>query len=130
PATAAAAGSGRPERSLLEIYRDRRFWVCVVLVIVVNLTWHFFRVWLPLFLREGRGYSASGTNYFTAAYYVAADAGALAAGFATLWLTRRGWSVHRSRLFVYAASMLLTTLSLAVAYVPRGPGLFLLTLLL
>src|SRR5205807_2243354 len=51
-------------------------------------------------------------------------------GFATLWLTRRGWSVHRSRLFVYAACMLLTTLSLAVAYVPRGPGLFLLTLLL
>jgi ACS family hexuronate transporter-like MFS transporter len=132
PVTAAPKTSAgdRPERSLLDIYRDRRFWVCVVLVVVVNLTWHFFRVWLPLFLREGHGYSARGTNFFTAAYYGAADAGSLAAGFTTLALARHGLSVHRSRVIVFAACMVLTTLSVAVAYLPAGPLLLVLMLII
>src|SRR5713101_7838833 len=35
----------------------RRFAVLAVLVVAINLTWHFFRAWLPLFLRTKHGYS-------------------------------------------------------------------------
>src|SRR5207244_10980128 len=109
-------------------YRDRRFWVCVLLVIMVNLTWHFFRVWLPLFLQEGRGYSERATRFFTTAFYVATDAGALSAGYATLYLARRGVPVHRSRVLVYFGCALLAWLSVLAALLP--PGIPMLGLLL
>ncbi|HMF13604.1 MAG TPA: MFS transporter [Gemmataceae bacterium] len=37
---------------LRQMAEQRRFWVLVAIVIAINLTWHFFRVWLPLFLKE------------------------------------------------------------------------------
>ena len=111
------------EPSLWEIYCTRRFWVCVLLVIMVNLTWHFFRAWLPLFLQEGHTYTMSDNNYFSIAYYSAADLGALAAGFATLYLARRGVSVHDGRLVVFLTCALLTSLSVVAAMLPQGPWL-------
>ena len=102
----------------------------VAVVICINSTWHFFRVWLPLFLKEHHGYSESAVQGFSTAYYVATDAGSLTAGFAALWLARRGWAVHTSRVSVFAACSLLTLLSLAVAFVQAGPLLFGLLLLL
>jgi ACS family hexuronate transporter-like MFS transporter len=118
-----AARHGQPRQSLLDIYRDPRFWVCFVVVIMINLTWHFFRVWLPLFLQESRGYEESAVNYFTAAYYVATDCGALAAGFATLFFARHGMAVHRSRVLVFLVFTSMTLLSLVAAVLPAGPVL-------
>ena len=99
----------------------RRFAALVVVVVTINGTWHFFRVWLPLFLQKQHDYSADQTKLFFAAYYGATDLGALSAGFATLWLARRGWSVHASRLFVFLTGAGLTSLSVAVAVQPPGP---------
>ena len=118
------------EESVWRVFSDRRFWVCVLLVVAINLTWHFFRVWLPLFLNEGRGYSQSFVNYFTAAYYFAAFVGSLAAGYATVILVRKGKSVHGSRLAVFLVCSLLTMLSLVVAVLPAGPFLLASLLLL
>jgi ACS family hexuronate transporter-like MFS transporter len=115
---------------LWHMARRRRFWVLIVLVIAINLTWHFFRVWLPLFLKEYHGYTESAVQGFSIAYYTAADAGAVAAGFAALRLARRGWPVHTSRVAVFAACSLLSLLSVAVAYVEPGPGMFALLMLL
>jgi ACS family hexuronate transporter-like MFS transporter len=112
------------------MFRQPRFWVLVILVVAINLTWHFFRVWLPLFLQEHHHYSEQAVQRFSSAYYVAADAGSLTSGFAALWLARHGWPVHASRVAVFAACTLLTLLSIAVAYVQPGPLLFMLLLLL
>jgi ACS family hexuronate transporter-like MFS transporter len=101
-------------RALGPIFRDRRFWVLIVVVIAVNTSWHFFRVWLPLFLKEDHGYSLKETSWFSAAYYLATDAGSLCAGFITLYLTRRGWQVHRSRLIVFLGGALLVLLACVV----------------
>src|SRR5205823_1041605 len=99
--------------AFVRIYGDRRFLACVVIVIAINLTWHFFRVWLPLFLQEGRDFSERDTNYFMAVYYVATDAGSLTAGFGGLLLIRRGMTVHGSRVLMYALCMILTLFSIA-----------------
>src|SRR6266545_3188284 len=48
----------------------RRFWVLVVLVVAINTTWHYFRVWLPLFLRTQHNYEQQATFWFMIAYYV------------------------------------------------------------
>jgi ACS family hexuronate transporter-like MFS transporter len=99
----------------------RRFGVLVIVVVCINITWHFFRVWLPLFLQEAHGYSRAQMSFFVAAYYAATDAGCLAAGFATRWLARRGLAAHASQVVVFAACALLTTLSCVVAGLPPGP---------
>jgi MFS transporter, ACS family, hexuronate transporter len=116
--------------SLSAVFRDARFWALVVVGITINLTWHFFRVWLPLYLRESRGYTDTTVNWFTSAYYLSTDAGSLAAGFTTLWLARRGMPVHRTRVAVLLGGALLATLSLAVAALPTGPWLLVLLLAL
>jgi ACS family hexuronate transporter-like MFS transporter len=99
----------------------RRFWVLAVVVVMINMTWHFFRAWLPLFLQRQHGYGWGESNGFMTAYYLATDLGSLAAGFATLRLARRGVAVHRSRVVVFAACAALTTLSLPAALLPAGP---------
>jgi ACS family hexuronate transporter-like MFS transporter len=117
-------------RSFARVLRNRRFWVLVVLVVGINLTWHFFRVWLPLFLQEHHGYAEQTVQWFSTVYYMATDAGSLTAGFSALWLARKGISVHNSRVAVFGVCSLLTLLSLAVAYIEAGPLLIGLLLLL
>jgi ACS family hexuronate transporter-like MFS transporter len=100
--------------AFLRIYLDRRFLVCLVLAVSVNLTWHFFRVWLPLYLQEDRDFSESQANYFMVAYYMATDAGSLSSGFGTLLLGRRGLSVYASRVLMFLLFTALTACGLAV----------------
>jgi ACS family hexuronate transporter-like MFS transporter len=107
----------------------RRFCILAVLVVVINVTWHYFRAWLPLFLQTKRGYSREATEWFSIAYYVVTDIGTLTAGFVTLLLARR-FSVHRSRLLVFGTCALITTLSVVVALLPPGPLLLVLLLLI
>jgi ACS family hexuronate transporter-like MFS transporter len=98
----------------------RRFAVLSLLVVLLNMTWHFFRAWMPLFLQDQHGYRLEEFTQFSVAYYIATDAGCLTAGFVTLRLTRRGWPVHTSRLLVFTICALGTTLSLAAAVLPAG----------
>jgi ACS family hexuronate transporter-like MFS transporter len=98
----------------------RRYLVLAILVVAINVTWHYFRVWMPLFLRETHHYNLNETGWFTTAYYVAADVGSLTAGFVALYLARRGLSVHGSRLIVFALGAGLCLLSLVVAHLPAG----------
>jgi sugar phosphate permease len=107
----------------------RRLFVLVVVVVAINACWHLFRVWLPLFLQEGRGYSERFALGFTSAYYVATDAGCLAAGWASVALHRRGLTVGTARWLVFVACAAITALSVGVALTPAG-GLLLALLLL
>jgi len=113
-----------------ELVRDRRFWVLAVMVVTLNATWHFFRAWLPLFLSESHHYNDQEMNWFISAYYLSADVGTLSAGAVALWLVRRGLPVHRSRGLVLLGCALLTTLSVPAAYLPRGPLLLAVLLLI
>src|SRR5262249_4167074 len=99
----------------------RRFWVLVGLVVTVDIAWLFFRAGMPVFLQKGHGYGEATTSWFTTAYYISTDAGSLTAGAAALVLARRGFSVHASRVRVFAVCAGLTALSLAAAVLGRGP---------
>jgi ACS family hexuronate transporter-like MFS transporter len=121
---------GKAGAAILAVFRDRRFWVLVFTVIAINLTWHFFRAWMPLFLQFKHGFGNWDKQLFASAYYVATDIGSLAAGFVALRLARRGMPVHRSRMLVFAGCALLTLLSIPVAFLDRGPLLLALLLVL
>jgi MFS transporter, ACS family, hexuronate transporter len=107
-----AKGSAR--ESLLDVMLQRRFLVLLICVITINMTWHFFRVWLPLYMRESLWYSKRAVNHFTSAYYIATDIGALSAGFLTLYFVRRGATVYMSRTLVFLGGTLLTVLCLFI----------------
>ncbi len=121
-----AAAPLRTPRGLLA----RRVLALCAVVVAINLTWHFFRVWLPKMLEEYHGYPADRVRYFTAAYYIATDLGCLTAGFAVRLLTARRMSVHTARLTVFFACALLTALSTVASGLGRSPLLLVLLLLI
>jgi MFS transporter, ACS family, hexuronate transporter len=111
-------------QDLWSLIFSRRYLALAIMVVCINLNWHLFRVWLPKFLQQARGYSLDETLNFTTFYYLAADLGAISAGALTGWLARKGMSVFSSRMWVFAGCCLLTTLTTAAAFLPRGPLLF------
>ncbi|MSR32752.1 MAG: MFS transporter [Gemmataceae bacterium] len=112
-----------------QIVWQKRFWILVLSVVSINLTWHFLRAWLPLYLQKARGYSESEVNYFFMGYYLAADIGSLSAGFLTLYLAKIGFPVFSSRLTTFGLFASLSLLSVLAAFIPTGP-VFLGTLIL
>ncbi len=98
----------------------RRFWVLVALVVTINISWHFLRAWLPLFLQKQHGYTLDESSDFFTAYYIATDLGSLSAGFASLLLIRWGWTVFGSRVLVFTTFAAITLLCLAVPYLAGG----------
>jgi len=67
-----------------------------------------------------RGYTEQFAQLFNSAYYIATDIGCLAAGAATLWLTKRGASVHQSRVRVFGVCAALIALTTVAAVLPKG----------
>lgn len=98
----------------------RMLGVLIATVICINLTWQYFRVWLPLLLQEEHGYDDQGMAWFTSAYYVATDIGCLGVGFWVTGMTRRGWGVHTARVLTFAACAGMTLLAVIVACLPSA----------
>jgi ACS family hexuronate transporter-like MFS transporter len=98
----------------------RMFAVVVAIVITINLTWQFFRVWLPAYLHEEHGYDESETAWFTSAYYVATDVGCIGVGVAVKALIAGGWDVHRARAVTFTACAGLVLLASIVAFMPKA----------
>jgi ACS family hexuronate transporter-like MFS transporter len=98
----------------------QRFLVLALTVVVINLCFHFFRAWLPKFLREFHGYERSTVNYFTSAYFIATDVGCLSIGVLVKRLTLGGWPVHRARMATFGLCAALTALSTVASQLPAG----------
>jgi hypothetical protein len=89
--------------------------VVVVVIALINTGWQIIRAWLPKYLMEGRGYGEAETLYFNSLFYIATDIGCLGAGALTLWLNRRGFSVHGARTLTFLGCAMLSGLTLFVA---------------
>lgn len=98
----------------------QRFVALICIVVTINLTWHYFRAWLPKYLTEFPKYPEREVGLFTSAYYVSTDVGCLAAGFATRWLATRGRTVHAARAWTFLVCASLTGLAIVVPRLDRG----------
>ncbi|MCA9065934.1 MAG: MFS transporter, partial [Planctomycetaceae bacterium] len=107
-----------------ECLLNLRFWVMIPVVISINLPWQLIRAWLPSFLQMGRGATEKDALWFNSVYYIATDVGCIAAGLGSLWLAKRGFAAHRSRMVVFGTGCLLTALTLLVAKLPLGWPLY------
>ncbi|MCB1227535.1 MAG: MFS transporter [Verrucomicrobiales bacterium] len=119
------------EGGLMRVLLSRRFAAVALLIVGAQTVWHVFRVWLMKFLQTGRGYEEAVALNFNSVYYVATDLGCFAAGFVSLWLVRKwGLSAHGARRWVYAGGCGLTSLSLLLPGLQRGPVLLAVLLLI
>jgi len=121
--TSRAAGGAPPETGAArfkEVFADTRFWVLFAMVVAINVTWHGYRTWLPLYLQEQRGFTEVGMSKFTTVYYLVADAGSWTVGLGTLYLCKRGVGVHASRTLAFAACAGLCLCTVAVPFLPSG----------
>lgn len=128
--TPPSATAERDTDTYWAIFRNRRFWVALVVVMAINTPWRAFVFWLPLMLRE-KGFEREDVlSYITPGFFLAADLGSMAVGAAILALARRGWTLPNARLLCFAFCTALTMLSLLTAIFPRGPMLVALLMLL
>ena len=111
------------------VFRDRRFWLLIAVVIGVNTTWHTFRVWLPLFLRDEQHYTRDEMLEFNTLYFIIADIGSWTAGLAVVLLMKFGWPLHRARLVTFASGVALILPAAAIPYAAKEwlPALILVT---
>jgi ACS family hexuronate transporter-like MFS transporter len=117
------AADERDEGSYWEIWRNRRFYVLVVVVLALNTPWRTMGEWLPKYL-DKRGYARETIQLYSSAYFFAADIGSITAGLITLRLVRGGWRIFSSRLFSMALCVGLVTITIAVVLLPTGWWLF------
>jgi MFS family permease len=116
----AVAPTDRVE-SLWSAIFSRRMLVVLVVIALINTWWQLLRAWLPKVLQEGRGYSEADTLWFQPFFYLATDVGVIGAGMATVWLHRRGASVHGARFAAFGGCAALSGLAAVAAFTPRGP---------
>lgn len=111
------------------IFRNRRFWVCLAVVLSINSAWRSFGYWLPIYLKQEKQYDRVAMAFLSSGFFVAADLGTIAVGAVVLRLHRRGVSLPRARLLCYAGCAGLATLSVVTAFLPKGPSLVVVLLL-
>lgn len=112
--------SAAPPAGFSAVFRDPRFWVLFVMTVAINVAWHGYRTWLPLYLQKQRAYTEVQMSGFTTVYYLVADIGAWTIGLVTLWLCSRGVAVHTARVLAFASGALLTSCTVAVPFLPNG----------
>ena len=117
------AGQAIPQTRISPLLLVRRYLALIVVVIVINLTWQYFRVWLPKMMEQYHGYDPKHVRWFVIAYYVSTDLGCIAAGGSVKWLAARGTNVHRARMLTFAICAALTALSTIASQLPKGPWL-------
>jgi ACS family hexuronate transporter-like MFS transporter len=99
---------------------SRRMLVVYFVVACINTSWQILRAWMPKFLQEDRAFSETNALLYTSGWYVATDLGCLAAGALAAWLARRYFSVHTSRLLVFAGCAVLCAASVIVPWLGTG----------
>ncbi|MFO0935471.1 MAG: MFS transporter [Gemmataceae bacterium] len=103
--------------SFSSVFRDRRFFILIAVIVGVNFAWHTFRIWLPKYLVHAGGYSEAAMLKFSTLFYISADVGTWTVGLATLFLARRGFPLHSVRVAAFAGCTGLVLLSTMVVWV-------------
>lgn len=121
-----AGGTG----SIWESIFSRKMLVILIVIAMINTWWQLLRAWLPKILQEGRGYTESEVLNFLPAFYIATDVGVIVSGALTVWLHKRGFTVHGSRLGAFGTCAILSALAVVAAFTPRGPWLLFLLMVM
>src|SRR5262249_46687845 len=83
------------------LFAMRTFWITLVVGVAVNISWHFYRVWLPRHSVVDLRFSDRQLQYIIIAFYLTADLGSIAIGFLTRKLISNNRPIERARKIVF-----------------------------
>jgi ACS family hexuronate transporter-like MFS transporter len=109
--------TGSSSGSSLSLLRLRNLWLLLIARLVTDPVWYFYLFWYPKFLTESRHLTLARIGRTAWVVYLAADVGAIAGGWASGWLMRRGLGTLTARRAVMTAAACLFPLSPLVALV-------------
>jgi hypothetical protein len=124
------ASSTLESGTLWDAIFSRKMLVVLIVIAMINTWWQLLRAWLPKVLQEGRGYAESDVLNFLPFFYIATDVGVIASGFLTVFLHKRGCTVHGARLGAFGTCAVLSALAVVAAFTPRGPLLLVLLMIM
>jgi ACS family hexuronate transporter-like MFS transporter len=104
-----------PFRSVLSM---RTFWITLAVGTAVNMSWHFYRVWLPRHLVVDLEFSDRELQYLLIAFYLTADIGSIVSGWIARKLVTERRSVERARKIVVVSAGLLCLVAMPVVLAP------------
>jgi MFS transporter, ACS family, hexuronate transporter len=94
----------------------RQTWVIFVCRFLADPMWFFFVYWIPPFLASQRGLNLPTIGLVAGIPFLAADIGNFAAGYLTMYLQKRGWTVNRTRKTLMAAAALLSPIGILAVF--------------
>ncbi len=103
--------------SSLSLLKLPNLWLLLIARLVTDPVWYFYLFWYPKFLTEARHLTLARIGRTAWVVYLAADVGAIAGGWASGWLMRRGLGTLTARRAVMTAAACLLPLSPLVALV-------------
>ncbi|MSU34603.1 MAG: MFS transporter [Pedosphaera sp.] len=107
-----------PPVAFRSLFTLRTFWITVVVGITINMSWHFFRVWLPRHLVVDLKFNDHQLQYLLIGFYLAADVGSILLGLISRRLVTPNRSVAQSRRIVGFLSAGLCLPAVLVLFVP------------
>jgi ACS family hexuronate transporter-like MFS transporter len=99
-----------------KLLRHRKTWAIFLCRFLADPVWYFYVFWIPEFLTRERGLDLAGIGAVAWIPFLVADISNFTTGFLSRALEKRGWSVHRTRKTLMAASAALTPVGVAAAY--------------
>jgi ACS family hexuronate transporter-like MFS transporter len=112
------------------IFKDRRFWVLIFVILGANSAWHTIRVWLPRMLDENWRCPEREIQFISSGYYLCADVGSWSVGLATLFLARSGFDLSRVRVKAFALCTIILTLAVMQMVNAESKTVFLISLMI
>jgi MFS transporter, ACS family, hexuronate transporter len=109
--------SGSVLASSLSLLKLPNLWLLLIARLMTDPVWYFYLFWYPKFLNEARHLTLPRIGRTAWVVYLAADVGAIAGGWASGWLMRRGLGTLTARRAVMTAAACLLPLSPLVALV-------------
>ena len=95
--TSDAVASPAVQIPLPRLIRMRETWAYAIPKALADPIWWFYLFWLPKFLATEHGIRGTAVIPYLTVVYIAADVGALGAGWLSSLMMKRGWSLNSAR---------------------------------
>ncbi len=96
------------------IYRTRQLWAITIARFFGDPIWWLYLVWLPLYLKNERGFTMREIGNLAWLPYLFAALGGIAGGWFSGFLLKKGFSVHRARMTAIVTGTLFLPVGLLV----------------
>ena len=103
---------------LHRVFLMRTFWITLVVGTAVNMSWHFYRVWLPRHLVLDLRFTDQQLQYLLIAFYLTADVGSIAIGYLARKIVSPNRPVERARKIVLLLAALICLLATPILFNP------------